>query len=187
MRECVFGPILLNTLRTACSWVWDPFCRLIVPETEGLKEWFSIFCFQEPLPKHLLLKDLVSRQLNDFLKWPIKMTLFLHVLINHRWMCLPGRLLRSTALSVPTKAGTMQPWEAPADISVDLWGLMTDNVLLPLGFLKHLNTLWDLRHPVYPPREQCFEVQKMMVKVANKGWVHLGPRNLAFEETLRKE
>lgn len=34
------------------------------------------------------------RQLNDFFKWSIKMTLFLHVLINHRWMCLPGRLLR---------------------------------------------------------------------------------------------
>lgn len=140
-----------------------------------------MFCFQEPRPKHLLLKDLVSRQLNDFFKWSIKMTLFLHVLINHRWMCLPGRLLRSTALSVPTRAGTMQPCEAPVDISIDLWGLMTDNVLLPLGFPKRLNTVGDPKHPVYPPGEQCFEVQKMMVKVTNKGWAHSGPRNLAFE------
>ena len=58
---------------------------------------------------------------------------------------------------------------------------MTDNVLLPLGFPKRLNTVGDPKHPVYPPGEQGFEVQKMMVKVTNKGWAHSGPRNLAFE------
>lgn len=79
------------------------------------------FCFQALLPKHLLLKDLVSKQSNDLFKRSIKMHLFLHVLINHRRTCLPVMLLMNPEHSVsPHEQVQLQAGAMPVDISVDL-------------------------------------------------------------------
>lgn len=56
----------------------------------------------------------------------------------------------------------------PVDISVDLWGLMTDKCAPSLSFPKRLNTLGD-PNTHYPPGEHCFEAQKMTIKVTDDG------------------
>lgn len=71
-------------------------------------------------------------------------------------------------LSVPTWAGTIEPGAMPVDISVDLWGLMTDKCAPSLSFPKRLNTLGD-PNTHYLPGEHCFEVQKMTIKVSDDG------------------
>lgn len=63
---------------------------------------------------------------------------------------------------------------------------MTNKCVSSLGFLKRLNTLGDPRHPVYLPREHCFEVQKMKIKVTGDGDTQ-NQGNWHLKGTLRKE
>lgn len=49
-----------------------------------------------------------------------------------------------------------------------------------------MNTLGDPRHPVYLPREHCFEVQKMKIKVTGDGDTQ-NQGNWHLKGTLRKE
>lgn len=46
----------------------------------------TYFCFQAPLPKHFLLKDLVSNELNDFFFLMIHLDDFVSPCSNESWM-----------------------------------------------------------------------------------------------------
>lgn len=96
------------------------------------------------------------------------MTVFLHVLINHRWMSLPVRLLRSQHSVSPSEQVQCSRVQLQLTLQTfEVWWLI--NVFLPLGFPKRLNTLGDPRHPVYLPAEHGFEVQKVTIKVTDEG------------------